>query len=93
MPAVTASPFTSSATLNSTITLPQGNRLILRCATGSVKVHVKVGKDATASVADYFLEGGDAVEIRNDDETTVNILAITGTPDVYWRVETLTPWN
>lgn len=91
--ALPASPFTSSATNMAVIPLAFGHKLILRCASGAVKVHVKVGLDASASVADYFLEGGDAVEIKHHEDTTVNILAITGTPNVYWRVERLTVWN
>lgn len=88
-----ATPFASLATLNKTITLPVGHKCILRCNSGTGRIIVKVGKDAVSNDADYFLDAGDAVEIKNHEDTTVNILAITGTPDVYWRVERLTVWN
>lgn len=88
-----ASPFASSASQNTSILLPIGHKLIIRCDSGSVRVIVKVGKDAQAADADYFLDGGDAVEISYHDATTVNVLAITGTPNVYWRIQRLTIWN
>lgn len=88
-----ASPFASSASLNTTIVLPVGHKLILRCDSGSGRIIAKVGKDAQAADADYFLDAGDAVEIVYHDATTVNVLAITGTPNVYWRIQRLTIWN
>jgi hypothetical protein len=81
-------PFTSSATVPTAIAVLPGQRLILRCeSASSVLVYIAVGRVPTASDADYFLTGGDAVEITPGVNTVVNILAITGTPKVFWRLE------
>lgn len=87
------SPFASSAN-SQAILLPRNHKCILRCQnTTSVRILVKVGDTPTTSNADYFLEGGDAVEIKTAEDTSVNIIADAGTPNVYFRIEKLTLWN
>jgi hypothetical protein len=77
-----------------TINVTRGQMLVIRCeAVASVLIVIKVGVTPTTSNADYFLTGGDAVEIRPRENTTVNILRVTGAPKVYWRLENLSLVN
>jgi hypothetical protein len=81
-------PFTSAISAGHSIAVLPHQRLILRCeSASSVLVVIGVGRTPTASVADYFLTGGDAVEINPQENTVVGIVAITGTPKIYWRLE------
>jgi hypothetical protein len=86
-----ATPFT--ATNTTAITVPRNSKLILRLENlTTVFTVVKVGKDASASDADYFLTGGDALEIVAHDDLVVNIKNVTGTPKTYYRIESMSPY-
>jgi hypothetical protein len=83
-----ATPFTAAQ--NTTIKVPANTKCILRLENlASVFTIVKVNKDAATNDADYFLTGGDAVEIVCHDDATVNVLNVTGTPKCYYRLEPL----
>lgn len=92
MAANPATPFT--ATTNTPITVPRNSKLILRLENlTSVFTAVKVDKDAASNDADYFLTGGDALEINCRDGAVVSVLNITGTPKMYYRIESLSVYG
>lgn len=70
------------------ITVGRGEMLVVRVAADvGVLVLIRVGDAVDATHADYFLTGGDAVEITPRIDTVVNLKRETGTPLVYYRLE------
>lgn len=75
---------------NSPVSLPaigQNKKLVLRVAPGSVQVNIK--KDGVPSVdaADYFMAGGDSLDIIGP--CIVTLINVTGDPFIYWTFESL----
>lgn len=82
------SPFTAATEVS--VSVKSDERLIVRCDAGaSILVYLAVGytPDKTTPLADYFLTGGDAVEITPRQNTVVTFLTSTGTPKIYYRLE------
>lgn len=80
------SPFTA-ATVKDLPVIVQGFKLVLRVEKlDGVQVNVKKNGVPSATQADYFLVGGDALEIAIPG-TVVSVLTITGAPNIYWTTE------
>lgn len=79
-------PFQCGGSVQTFPSLKPGQTLLIRVESGSFLVYGSLDRVPTTTKGDFYLSGGEAIEIKAVNNTQVRIINATNDPKIFWFI-------